>query len=409
MGPVCNKPEILSPAGDFEKMRFAIAYGADAVYFAGQQFGMRAAAANFGEAELREGIAYAHARGVKCYVTVNVMPSNEELRALPAYLSLLQDAGADALIVADVGVIACARRYAPRLALHISTQTSILNYAAANFWAEQGAERIVLARELSLEQIRDIREQTPPSLEIEAFIHGAMCISYSGRCLISQYLTGRDANHGACAQPCRWKYQLMEEKRPGEYFPVVEDEHGTYLYNSKDLCMIDHIPELVEAGITSFKIEGRNKTAYYTAGITSAYRRAVDAYCADPAGFVLPQDIHDEIGKVSHRNYYTGFYFGSAENGQHYADSQYIRDWEVTGMPVAVDGNRATFALKNRFYRGDELELVQPGKAPYRFCALRSTDETGAYLEVFHHPEMRFTIEFPFAVHEFAILRREKV
>lgn len=403
-----QKPEILAPAGDFDKMRFAIAYGADAVYMAGKSFGMRAAAANFDDRALREGIAYAHARGVKCYITVNIIPSNEDAAALPAYLEFLQDAGADALIVADVGVVSLAKRYAPCIPLHISTQTSILNYEAANFWAELGAERIVLARELRLEEIAEIRAKTPQTLEIEAFVHGAMCISYSGRCLISQYLTGRDANHGACAQPCRWKYHLVEEKRPGEYFPVVEGEGGTYLYNSKDLCMIDHIPELVEAGITSFKIEGRNKTAYYAAGITSAYRRAVDAYCANPEGFVLPQDIHDEVGKVSHRNYYTGFYFGEAD-GQYYEDSQYIRDWEVTGMPVSVAGGQATFALKNRFSVGDTLELVQPGKPPYRFPANCVADAEGNTLDVFCHPEMRFTIEFPFAVDPFAILRREKV
>lgn len=363
-----NKPEILSPAGDFEKMKYAIAYGADAVYMAGQSFGMRAAAANFNADELRTGIAYAHARGVKCYVTVNIIPSNADLAALPDYLALLQDCGADAIIAADVGVVALAKKYAPHVALHISTQTSILNYASANFWAEQGAERIVLARELSLEEIAEIRAKTPKTLEIEAFVHGAMCISYSGRCLISQYMTGRDANHGACAQPCRWKYALMEEKRPGEYFPVMEDDRGTYLYNSKDLCMIDHIPELIAAGIDSFKIEGRNKTAYYAAGITSAYRRAVDAYCAAPDGFVLPRDIHEEIGKVSHRNYYTGFYFGQEENGQYYEDSQYIRDWEVTGLLAEADAaGHAVFTLKNRFYPGDTLELVQPGKAPYTF------------------------------------------
>ena len=401
------KPEILSPAGDFDKMRFAIAYGADAVYMAGKSFGMRAAAANFDDEALRRAIAYAHARGVKCYITVNIIPSNEDLEQLPAYLERLEDAGADALIVADVGVIALAKQYAPRVPLHISTQTSILNHAAANFWANLGAERIVLARELRLEDIAEIRAKTPKELEIEAFVHGAMCISYSGRCLISQYLTGRDANHGACAQPCRWKYNLVEEKRPGEYFPVVEGEGGTYLYNSKDMCMIDHIPELVDVGITSFKIEGRNKTAYYAAGITSAYRRAVDAYCANPEGFVLSSDIHDEIGKVSHRNYYTGFYFGDPD-GQYYQDSQYIRDWEVTGMPVLAEGCKATFALKNRFYAGDELELMQPGKAPYRFRANGVVDEEGNMLEVFHNPEMRFTIEFPFEIDSFAILRREK-
>ena len=267
-------------------MRFGIAYGADAVYMAGQRFGMRAAAANFDDEALRRCIAEAHAHGVKCYITVNIMPSCRDLPALPAYLELLQDAGADAMIVADVGVIRMAQKYAPKVPLHISTQTSILNPEAANFWADMGAERVVLARELSLEEIAEIRAKTPKSLEIEAFVHGAMCISYSGRCLISQYMTGRDANHGACAQPCRWNYSLMEEKRPGEFFPVEEDSRGTYLYNSKDMCMIEHIPELIKAGIDSFKIEGRNKTAYYTACVTGAYRAAVDAYLANPERYV---------------------------------------------------------------------------------------------------------------------------
>lgn len=401
------KPEILAPAGDFDKLRFAIAYGADAVYMAGKYFGMRAAATNFEDETLRQAIAHAHACGVKCYITINIMPSNADLELLPPYLEFLQDAGADALIVADVGVLALAKRHAPRVPLHISTQTSILNHAAANFWADLGAERIVLARELSLPEIAEIRQKTPKALEIEAFVHGAMCISYSGRCLISQYLTGRDANQGACAQPCRWKYNLVEEKRPGEYFPVVEGEGGTYLYNSKDLCMIEHVPELVDAGISSFKIEGRNKTAYYAAGVTSAYRRAVDAYCANPQGFVLPEDIRAEIAKVSHRNYYTGFYFGE-KDGQHYEDSQYIRDWEVTGMPVSVCGNAATFALKNRFYAGDTLELMQPGKAPYVFQAVGVTDAEGNTPDVFPHPEMHFTVQLPFEADRFAILRREK-
>lgn len=404
-----KKPEILSPAGDFEKMKYAIAYGADAVYMAGQSFGMRAAAANFSADELRTGIAYAHARGVKCYITVNIIPSNQDLQTLPEYLALLQDCGADAIIAADVSVVALAKKYAPKVPLHISTQTSILNYEAANFWAEQGAERIVLARELSLAEIAEIRAKTPKELEIEAFVHGAMCISYSGRCLISQYMTGRDANHGACAQPCRWKYSLVEEKRPGEYFPVEEDDRGTYLYNSKDLCMIDHIPELIQVGIDSFKIEGRNKTAYYAAGITSAYRRAVDAYCAQPDNFVLPADIREEIGKVSHRNYYTGFYFGSEENGQFYEDSQYIRDWEVTGLLAqADDTGHAVFTLKNRFYPGDTLELLQPGHEPYTFQVNEVKDDDGNLLSVVHHPEMRFHLSFPFAVAPFAILRKER-
>lgn len=403
-----NKPEILAPAGDFEKMKYAIAYGADAVYLAGSSFGMRAAAGNFALEELREAVSYAHTRGVKCYITVNIIPSNRDLETLPFFLGFLQDeAKADALIIADVGVLALAKRYAPRLAVHISTQTSILNHAAANYWADQGAERIVLARELHLDEIAEIRAKTPPSLEIEAFVHGAMCISYSGRCLISQYLTGRDANHGACAQPCRWKYQLVEEKRPGEYFPVVEDDKGTYLYNSKDLCMIGHIPELISAGVDSFKIEGRNKTAYYAASVTSAYRRAVDVLFSEP--HVLPQDIFDEVGKVSHRNYYTGFYLGKDESGQYYEDSQYIRDWEVTGLLDESDEEgHAVFRLKNRFYAGDTLELMQPGHEPYRFIADKVTDDEGALLQVIHHPEMRFHLQFPFAVEPFAILRHEK-
>lgn len=402
-------PELLSPAGDMEKMRFAIAYGANAVYFAGQRFGMRAAAANFDDQELRAGIAYAHAHGVKCYITVNIMPSECDLAALPAYLELLADAGADALIVADVGVIRMAQRYAPKVPLHISTQTSILNHEAANFWADLGAERVVLARELSLEEITKIRANTPKELEIEAFVHGAMCISYSGRCLISQYMTGRDANHGACAQPCRWNYALMEEKRPGEFFPVEEDARGTYLYNSKDMCMIEHIPELVRAGVNSFKIEGRNKTAYYTACVTGAYRAAIDAYAADPAGFVLPQFCREEVNKVSHREYYTGFYFGSEENGQHYGDSQYIREYEVVGMPVdcGADGH-AVFALKNRIFKGEELELIQPGQSPYRFHADGVVNDEGEALDLFNVPQMRVHFSFPFAVDEYAILRKKK-
>lgn len=404
-----HKPEVLAPAGDFEKMKYAIAYGADAVYMAGQRFGMRAAASNFDAQMLAEAVAYAHARGIKCYITVNIMPSNADLKTMPDYLAMLQEAGVDAIIAADVAVVRLAQRYAPNVPLHISTQTSILNYEAANFWADLGAERVVLARELSLTEIAEIRVNTPKTLEIEAFVHGAMCVSYSGRCLISQYMTGRDANHGACAQPCRWKYSLVEEKRPGEYFPVEEDERGTYLYNSKDLCMIEHVPELVSAGITSFKIEGRNKTAYYAAGITSAYRRAVDAYCENPEGFVLPEDIRAEISKVSHRNYYTGFYFPNGETGQYYEDSSYIRDWEITAMPVETkpDG-QAVFTLKNRFYAGETLELMQPGKEPFVFTASDFETEGGEKLDVFNRPEMRICMQFPFEVSSFGILRKQK-
>lgn len=401
------KPEILSPAGDFEKMRFAIAYGADAVYMAGKAFGMRAAAGNFEREEMKKAIDYAHSKNVKCYITANIIPTNSDIEKMPEYFEYLQEINADAIIVADVSTVSIAKKYAPNVPIHISTQTSILNYEAANFWYNQGAERIVLARELSLNDIKEIRQKIPKELEIEAFVHGAMCISYSGRCLISQYVTGRDANHGACAQPCRWKYSLVEEKRPNEYFPVVESEEGTYLYNSKDMCMIEHIPELVESGITSFKIEGRNKTAYYAAGITSAYRKAVDKYFDDKENFVLPDDIKEEIYKVSHRNYYTGFYFGD-KNGQFYENNHYIRDWEITGMPFKIENKKATFILKNRFYSGQELELIQPNKPPYKFIAQNITNEKNEICDAFPHPEMKFCVNFPFEIDQFSILRRCK-
>ena len=405
-----NKPEILSPAGDFERLRYAVAYGADAVYLAGKQFGMRAASDNFTEEELKEGIAYAHALGVKVYVTVNISPRSNEFPALERYLLRLQEFHADALIVSDLGVIRMARRVIPQMPLHISTQASILNAEAALFWVEMGAERIVWARELSLEQIKEIRDAIPPEVEIECFVHGAMCISISGRCLISNYTTGRDANHGACAQSCRWKYALMEEKRPGEYFPVDEDERYTYLYNSKDMCMIEHIPELVAAGVSSFKIEGRAKTAFYTAGITSTYRRAVDAYftSGDP-NFQLPREIAEEIGRVSHREYFTGFYFGRDPKGQYYDDCMYIRDWEVAALFDSCDdeGN-AVFVLKNRFFTGETLELMQPGEPVYRFQVESMQNDDGEELDAARSAMMRVHMKFPFRVKEFGILRREK-
>ena len=395
-------PELLSPAGDPEKMRFGIAYGADAVYMAGQRFGMRAAAANFDDEALRRCIAEAHAHGVKCYITVNIMPSCRDLPALPAYLELLQDAGADAMIVADVGVIRMAQKYAPGVPLHISTQTSILNPEAANFWADMGAERVVLARELSLEEIAEIRAKTPKSLEIEAFVHGAMCISYSGRCLISQYMTGRDANHGACAQPCRWNYSLMEEKRPGEFFPVEEDSRGTYLYNSKDMCMIDHIDKLVKAGVTSLKIEGRAKSAYYVSVITNAYRMAVDWYKEHPDDYKLPDYIRDEVFKVSHRDYCTGFFFGHpSECRQYYEDSGYIRSYDVCAVVDKCENGRIYAEQRNKFLLGDKLEILAPSCRPVEYTVTEITDAEGNQVENTCHAAMKFSmpnttgIDFP--------------
>ena len=327
-----NKPELLAPAGDMERLKMAVAYGADAVYLAGTSFGMRAFAGNFTPEELRRAVAYAHERGVRVHCTVNTMPRNDEVAALPEHLELLSDAGVDALIVADLGAFTLAGKYAPRCQRHISTQASICNYETARAWYDLGAARVILAREVSLEEIHTIREKTPAELEIAAFVHGAMCVSYSGRCLLSNYMTGRDSSRGACAQPCRYQYALMEEKRPGEYFPVFEDEQGTYIMNSRDMCMIDHLGDLIDVGLSSLKIEGRAKSAYYAAIVTGAYR-----HCLDDAAAGRPVDPvwRDEVEHVSHRPYATGFYYG--QPGQYYATSRYLREWQVVALVTACD------------------------------------------------------------------------
>ena len=344
-----RKPELLAPAGDMERLRMAVLYGADAVYLAGTSFGMRSFAGNFSPEELPEAVAFAHAHGVRVHVTVNTMPRGDELPALPAHLRLLNDSGVDALILADLGVFRMAQREAPNCELHISTQVSIANAACAAAWHELGAKRVVLARELSLEEIRVIRRDTPPELELETFAHGAMCVSYSGRCLLSNYMTGRDSNRGACAQPCRYQYALMEEKRPGEYFPVFEDEKGTYIMNSRDMCMIDHLAELTEAGVDCIKVEGRAKSAYYAAIITGAYRHALDAVAA---GEPVDPVWRDEVEHVSHRRYSTGFFFG--QPGQYTESSRYIRDWQVCAIVTdCTPDGLATLSLRNKFAAGD--------------------------------------------------------
>ena len=344
-----RKPELLAPAGDMERLRMAVLYGADAVYLAGTSFGMRSFAGNFSPEELPEAVAFAHAHGVRVHVTVNTMPRGDELPALPAHLRLLNDSGVDALILADLGVFRMAQREAPNCELHISTQVSIANAACAAAWHELGAKRVVLARELSLEEIRVIRRDTPPELELETFAHGAMCVSYSGRCLLSNYMTGRDSNRGACAQPCRYQYALMEEKRPGEYFPVFEDEKGTYIMNSRDMCMIDHLAELAEAGVDCIKVEGRAKSAYYAAIITGAYRHALEAVAA---GEPVDPVWRDEVEHVSHRRYSTGFFFG--QPGQYTESSRYIRDWQVCAIVTdCTPDGLATLSLRNKFAAGD--------------------------------------------------------
>lgn len=359
--------ELLSPAGDFERLKLAVKFGADAVYIGGNKFGMRSNPSNFDAAQLKDAVQFVHNNGKKLYLTCNTLPRNNEIEQLPEFLKYAQEVGVDAFIIADMGVLRLAQKYAPEVEIHVSTQAGVVNYASANAYYEMGATRVVTARELSLDEIKTIRDKCPPKLEIEAFVHGAMCMSFSGRCILSDYLTGRDANRGDCAQPCRWKYSLMEEKRPGEYFPVNQEENGTYIFNSRDLCMIEHIPELVAAGINSFKIEGRAKSEYYTATVTHAYRAAIDEYIQNPSPDFRPsQWILDEMNRMSHREYTTGFYFGPIKKGQVTEYGGYVRSWEVCALFHSIDGNRITVDQRNRFFEGEELEVLEPFSKPFK-------------------------------------------
>ena len=396
-------PELLAPAGDMERLEMAVRYGADAVYLAGQSYGMRAFAGNFTDEELRAAVALAHSRGVRVHCTINTMPRNDEVAHLPAHLELLNDIGVDAVIVADLGAFTLAGKYAPRCARHISTQASICNYETACAWHDLGAERVILARELSLEEIRTIRDKTPKELEIEAFVHGAMCVSYSGRCLLSNYMTGRDSSRGACAQPCRYHYALVEEKRPGEFFPIEEDGQGSYILNSRDMCMIDHLGDLIDAGLTSLKIEGRAKSAYYAAIVTGAYRHCLDAAAAgEPADPVW----RDEVEHVSHRPYSTGFYYG--EPGQYYETSRYVRNWQVIALVTDCDGEgTATLSLRNKFRTGDTVEVVGPDTRPFALTVPELTDADGAPLSEPRTPGSVFHMKLPRPVPAWSLLRRQ--
>ena len=398
-----KKPELLAPAGDWEKLQMAVLYGADAVYLAGTSFGMRSFAGNFSDEELPRAVDFAHRHGVKVHATVNTMPRSGEVDRLPEHLEKLNDAGVDALILADLGAFILAGKYAPRCQRHISTQQSIANYACAQAWFDLGAQRVVLARELGMDEIREIRRRVDPALELETFCHGAMCVSYSGRCLLSNYMTGRDSNRGACAQPCRYQYALMEEKRPGEYFPVFEDEKGTYIMNSRDMCMIDHVGELMDAGLDSLKIEGRAKSAYYAAIVTGAYRHAIDAAWS---GMPLDPVWRDEVEHISHRHYSTGFFYG--QPGQFTEDSRYIRDWQITAKVVSCDQEgRALLTLNNKFSLGDRLELVGPGVRPQPLEVTALWDEDGLPLTQVRKPQMRFRMQLPQSVPPLSILRRQ--
>ena len=366
-----KKPELLAPAGDMERLMAAVKYGADAVYLGGTTFGMRAAPSNFNEEELKIAVDYCHKRGVKVYLTCNVLPRNNELSELPAFLRNAKESGVDALIISDLGVLEYAKKYVEGVEIHMSTQTGIVNYAAANALYNLGARRVVTARELKLTEIAEMRANIPEDMDIECFVHGAMCVSFSGRCLISNYLVDRDANRGECAQPCRWKYTLMEEKRPGMHFPVFEGDGGTYLFNSKDMCMIEHIPEMIKAGITSFKIEGRAKSAYYVAVVTNAYRKAIDNYFENPSDDYVPENwIIDEMKKISYRDYCTGFFYGDVGDDANISyKGGYNREWDVMAVVERWENGVAYCSQRNRFFEGDELEAMVKGDKPFTVVA----------------------------------------
>lgn len=404
-----KKPELLAPAGDLEKLMMAVRYGADAVYIGGRKFGLRAAAGNFEPAQMAEGIAYAHKFGAKVYVTVNIFAHNRHLEEMPDYLRELEQMGVDAVLISDPGVFLIARQAAPDLPLHISTQANTTNWAAVDFWKNHGAQRVVLARELSLQEIREIKDKV--DIELETFVHGAMCMSYSGRCLISSYLTGRSANLGECAQPCRWKYALVEETRPGQYFPIEEDEEGSYVFNSMDLCMIEHIPAMLEAGIESLKIEGRMKSVHYVATVVGAYRKAIDSYLADPAGYSFDPAWLTEIHKASHREFTTGFFFGSdgfkRENTE---TSGYRRDFDFVGVVknyLPYQG-LAVIEQRNKFSVGDVLEITGPATPLFTQRVTGMIDEQGKPVEAAPHPQQLVTIPLDRPVAPLDMLRREK-
>ena len=383
-----NTVELLAPAGDLEKLKMAIIYGADAVYIGGENFGLRTASKNFTEEEMKQGVQFAHDRNKMVYVTLNIIPHNEDLVGLEDYLRFLNEIGVDAVIVADPGVLMIVRETLPDMEVHMSTQANNTNYQSAKFWYKQGVKRVVTARELSFKEIKELRENIPADMDIETFVHGAMCISYSGRCLMSNYMTGRDANRGECAHPCRWKYSLVEEKRPGEYFPVEEDEHGTYIFNSKDLCMIDQIDKIIESGIYSLKIEGRVKTAYYVATVVRAYRMAIDNYYEDPENYQFDPALLRELQKASYRDFTHGFFFEKAdETAQNYGSSSYIRNYDFVGVVVDQKDNLTQVEIRNRIFVGDEVEIIGPNAPTIYTKVEQMYDEDMSPMEVAPRPK----------------------
>lgn len=405
-----RKVELLAPAGNLEKLKMAVLYGADAVYFAGKQYGLRAGAGNFSLDDMEEGVKFAHRHNVKAYLTVNIIPHNRHLKGLDGFLRKAAMTGIDGIILSDPGVFSIVREVLPQVDIHISTQANTVNFMSALFWHQQGAKRIILARELSLDEIKDIREKTPPNLELEAFVHGAMCISYSGRCLLSSYMANRDSNLGDCAHPCRWKYYLMEEKRPGQFYPVFEDEEGTYIFNSKDLCMIEYIPEIIESGVSSLKIEGRMKSAYYVATVVKAYREAIDTWYRDPEEYRANRHKWlREIRKVSHREFTTGFYFDRPTREDHIYDrSSYVREYAFVGLVLDYDAQTgiATVEQRNRMFVGDRVEVVGPGRDFFNQEIKWMKDEEGNMIDVAPHPQQIVRMPMDKPVKPFDMLRK---
>lgn len=406
-----SKIELLAPAGDLDKLKYAIHYGADAVYIGGQIFGLRVASKNFTLEEMKEGVEFAHERGKKVYVTLNIIPHNEDFKELEKFLISINDIGIDAVILSDPGTLMYVKKFIPNMEVHLSTQANNTNYMSAQFWHEQGIKRVIVARELSFKEIKEICDNTPDTLEIEAFVHGAMCISYSGRCLLSNYMADRDANKGACAQPCRWNYYLVEEQRPGEYMPVYEDKRGTYFFNSKDLCLLENIPELISSGLQSLKIEGRVKTIYYVANIIRVYREAIDSYENDPDNYVFKPEWLEEIKKASHRQFTKGFYENKPnQDSQLYRTSKYISNYDFVGVVLDYDPETklATVEQRNRFFKGDEIEIMKPKYGSFTQVVELMYNHKGEETDVAPHPKEILKVKMNQPVDPMDILRKRK-
>jgi putative protease len=402
-----KRPELLAPAGDMECIKNSLAFGADAVFLAGKQFGMRTASKNFDNSQLKQAVELAHSYGSKLHITINTLPRNNEIAVLPDFLAYAQDIGVDAFIIADLGVFELAKKYAPKVERHISTQAGIVNSETATAWYNMGASRVVLAREMTFEDIADIRAKIPKELEIETFIHGAMCVSFSGRCLISSYMTGRDANRGDCAQPCRWKYHLYEENRQGQFFPVEEADGGTYLYNSRDMCMIDYIPELVKSGVSSLKIEGRAKSAYYCAVTTNAYRHALNDFMAEGDNYTLKPWIKEELEKISHREYSTGFYLGN-EPGQVTSNGGYIRHYDVVAVCEESNGKISTITQRNKFLVGDTLDVLPPTGIPFNVVCESLVNQRGESVDSAPHAMEKLTMTTDKEIPPSSVIRKKR-